>query len=151
VRWVPHDHSALTSAVAARASSLVGIPLPHAEKFQLINYGPSQEYQAHYDAFDPSMPRGQRNWVRGGQRLVTVLVYLNAVASGGHTSFSNLEVSVEPAPGKALVFYNCYPNTNRRHPLTLHAGDPVGSGEKWAFNLWFREYPRDQKIRPPVQ
>lgn len=150
VRWIAHDNDGVTARVADRASTLVGMPLSHAEKFQLIHYDRSQEYQAHYDAFDPNMARGQRNWVRGGQRMVTLLTYLNAVDSGGSTTFTNLELSVDPVPGKALIFHNCYPNTNRRHPLSLHAGDPVGSGEKWAFNLWFREHPRDQKIRPPV-
>jgi prolyl 4-hydroxylase len=150
VRWITHDQTPITAQIAERARGLVGIPLSHAEKFQLIHYDQEQEYQAHFDAFDPAMARGQRNWVRGGQRMVTLLAYLNEVDSGGHTSFPKLELSVAPTPGKALIFYNCYPNTSRRHPHTLHAGEPVGTGQKWAFNLWFREFSRDQKIRPPV-
>lgn len=150
VRWIAHDYTPVLKGIADRASALVGIPLLNAEKFQLIHYKQSQEYRAHYDAFDPNIPRGQRNWARGGQRMVTMLVYLNHVEAGGHTDFPNLKLSVAPLPGKAVVFHNCYPNTNRRHPLTLHAGSPVVSGSKWAFNLWFREHPRDQKVRPPV-
>jgi prolyl 4-hydroxylase len=150
VRWIAHDHTPVLQAIADRASALVGIPLTNAEKFQLIHYNQSQEYRAHYDAFDPNIPRGKRNWVRGGQRLVTLLVYLNHVEAGGHTDFPNLELSVAPTPGKAVIFHNCYPNTNRRHPLTLHAGAPVVVGHKWAFNLWFRESDRSKKIQPPV-
>jgi len=31
------------------------------------------------------------------------------------------------------------PGTDSRHPLSLHGGQPVLVGEKWAANLWFRE------------
>ena len=150
VRWIAHDSTPTLKTIADRASAMVGMPLENAEKFQLIHYDQSQEYQAHFDAFDPSMPRGQRNWVRGGQRLVTLLVYLNEVEGGGHTVFPKLDLSIAPVPGKALVFHNCYPNTHRRHPQTLHAGAPVDSGYKWAFNLWFREHPHSTKVRPPT-
>jgi len=31
------------------------------------------------------------------------------------------------------------PGTTKVHPDSLHAGRPVTKGEKFAFNLWFRE------------
>ena len=150
VRWLVHGTSPTTLAVADRAAALVGIPRSHAESFQLIRYLPGQEYQIHYDAFDPDQPRGQRNWQRGGQRLFTVLVYLNAVEEGGTTSFPRLNLVTHPAPGKALVFQNCYPHTTTRHPDTLHSGDPVKRGIKLAFNLWFREQPISTNVEPPA-
>jgi hypothetical protein len=38
--------------LAQRISQLVDIPLTHAESFQVVHYGPQQEYKAHFDAWD---------------------------------------------------------------------------------------------------
>ena len=38
-----------------------------------------------------------------------------------------------------LVWKNVVPGTTKIHPESLHAGRPVTKGEKYAFNLWFRE------------
>ena len=38
-----------------------------------------------------------------------------------------------------FFIYNVLPGTTKVHPLSLHAGRPVTGGEKYAFNLWFRE------------
>lgn len=137
--WLAHNQSPLTLAVADRISRLVRIPLVNAESFQVVHYGPGQEYRAHFDAWDGETERGQRCMERGGQRLVTTLLYLNHVEAGGATGFPKLELKVHPVPGSLLLFHNCYPATNLRHPSSLHGGLPVNVGEKWAANLWFRE------------
>jgi prolyl 4-hydroxylase len=137
--WVRHDHCALTLSLASRIADLVGIPLENAESYQVVYYGPGQEYRAHFDAWDADTERGQRCMARGGQRLVTTLLYLNHVEAGGATGFPKLELDVHPLPGNLLLFHNCYPGTARRHELSLHGGLPVTAGEKWAANLWFRE------------
>ena len=85
VAWVPHKASPTSHRIALRISQLVGLPLVHAESFQVIHYAQTQEYRPHFDAYDPSTERGKRCCARGGQRLVTVLAYLNDVAQGGGT------------------------------------------------------------------
>ncbi len=139
--WIPHDQTPAIQSLALRISKLVGLPLSHAESFQVIHYDEHQEYQAHFDAWDPETERGQRCMAKGGQRLITCLLYLNHVESGGGTGFPKLELEVEAQPMRLLVFYNCYPNSDVCHPLSLHAGLPVQKGEKWACNLWFRARP----------
>lgn len=44
----------------------------------------------------------------GGQRIVTVLMYLNSLDNdaGGGTYFTNLEMNVQPEKGKTIIFYN---------------------------------------------
>ena len=86
--------------------------LAHAERMamrlelpQVGRYMPDQFYRAHYDAFDLSTPDGKRFSQNGGQRVGTVLVYLNDVAEGGHTSFAKLGLSVQPVKGDAIVFF----------------------------------------------
>ncbi|HWK54791.1 MAG TPA: 2OG-Fe(II) oxygenase [Hyphomicrobiales bacterium] len=137
--WVPHGHSVLVRQLAGRIAALVGIPLTNAESFQVVYYGSGQEYRAHFDAWETSTERGRRCMARGGQRLVTTLLYLNHVEGGGATAFPKLELRVNPVAGNLLLFHNCLPGGNERHPHSLHGGLPVLAGEKWAANLWFRE------------
>lgn len=149
--WIDHKYDPAFTRIGLRIAGLVGLPLSHAESFQVIRYAPGAEYRAHFDAFDPRTPTGKRNWEFGGQRLITVLGYLNAVEKGGETEFPKLKMSIEPEPGKLLVFHNCEAGTIRKHPLSLHAGCPVIAGEKWAFNLWFRAESRLEPKRGPTE
>ena len=75
----------------------------------------------------------------GGQRIVTVLGYLRDVIQGGETGFCHHGLSVQPKAGTVVVWYNVNKETNERNELSQHAGLPVIVGEKYAFNLWFRE------------
>jgi hypothetical protein len=59
--------------------------------------------------------------------LLTCLLYLNACEAGGATRFLDLERSVEPAPGRVLVF---------NHHL-LHEGCPVVKGVKYVVRTDF--------------
>lgn len=137
--WIPHDHNPELLALAQRISQLVEIDLVQAESFQVIHYDESQQYVAHYDAWDEASERGIRCMQRGGQRLVTCLIYLNTVSQGGATGFPKLNLEVPARQGQMVVFHNCTTGTNQRHPDSLHGGLPVVEGEKWAVNLWFRE------------
>lgn len=118
-------------------------PIENAESFQFIYYDKDQQYRNHYDAwkFDESQ-KSARCLLRGGQRMLTALVYLNDVISGGETRFTKLNISVKAKKGRILVFENCIKNTNIVHEMSEHAGTPVLEGEKFAFNLWFRQQSR---------
>ena len=144
--WVSHHHDNVISAVSKRISDLVGIPLENAESLQVIHYNETQEYAPHYDAWDATTERGKRCMVKGGQRLVTCLLYLNDVEEGGGTCFPQLDLEVRAVKGRMVIFHNCDPGTNIRHPSSLHGGMPVLAGEKWACNFWFRE--RSYQSRP---
>ncbi len=151
VCWVDHYKEEAFKRIGERIAGLVGMPLSHAESFQVIHYGPGAEYRGHFDAFDPTTETGKRNWVIGGQRLITALGYLNDVPEGGETEFPKLKMSIPPETGKLLVFHNCEAGTIRKHPLSLHAGCPVVKGEKWAFNLWFRSRSRKEPKQDPTE
>lgn len=136
--WIEHTTDPGTKQIASRIAALVGLPLSHAESFQIIRYDVGAEYRAHFDAFDPNTPSGVRTLKCGGQRVITVLGYLNTAKKGGGTDFPKLKFQVPAERGKLVVFHNCEAGTDIRHPQSLHAGLPVEEGEKWAFNLWFR-------------
>lgn len=143
--WLQFREDERLHIIGQRIANMVGMPLSHAESMQVIHYGPDQEYRAHFDAWDLSTARGQRCCASGGQRIVTALVYLNAIREGGATSFPNLDLEIRPKAGRMVVFENTGDDITRPHPDSLHAGTPVISGEKWAFNIWFRARPRFER------
>ena len=146
--WIEHRETLKTRTVSSKIAKLLGMPREHAEKFQLIHYPVSTEYQPHMDTFDPFRDEGKPYFARGGQRLVTALAYLNDVEDGGATEFVEMDLQVAAKAGRLLIFYNCGEGTTTPHPKARHAGTPVLQGEKWAFNLWFREAPVTQTIVP---
>ena len=143
--WVIHNTDNITKRIGEKIAEQVGIPLENAEAYQVIYYDKTQEYRQHYDGwlFDGS-EKSRRNMKYGGQRMKTALIYLNDVGAGGGTKFTKLNLEVNAEKGKLLVFENVHSGTNKRHELSEHAGMPVLEGEKWAFNLWFREESRQK-------
>ena len=143
--WVKHDHSEITLSVGKRIAELIQLPLENAESYQVLHYGSAQEYQPHMDTFDPNTDLGKSYLGSSGQRIITVLCYLNDVSEGGSTVFPNINKEVFPEAGKIAVFHNCFPGTDTPNPGSLHGASPVLSGEKWAINLWFRKNKVEQE------
>lgn len=138
--WISHNHDNITQIVSSKISKLVKIPLECTEKFQVIYYNVSQEYRPHYDSWVHDNSLGTlRGMKYGGARLITALCYLNNVKKGGGTNMVSINKVVDAKMGRLLIFENTLKGTNKRHPLSKHAGMPVIEGEKYAFNLWFKE------------
>lgn len=137
--WVPHSFNSAIAELSLRVADVVGIPLEHAESLQVVHYGVNAAYAPHFDAWDVSTERGQKYMSKGGQRMVTCLLYLNDVQDGGGTSFPKLDLEVRAKKGRMLLFHNCHEGSIVRHPDSRHGGSPILAGEKWACNFWFRE------------
>ena len=120
-----------------KVSLLTGKPIEHCELPQVGRYLATQQYLQHYDAFDLDTEDGRRFASNGGQRTVTVLVYLNDVPRGGQTYFPSLSLSVAPRKGSALVFF---PATVDGHldPRALHAALPAVD-VKYVSQIWIRQ------------
>lgn len=120
----------------ARLAALLHWPLDHGEGLQVLRYGPGAEYKPHYDYFDPAEAGTPAMLRRGGQRVATVVMYLNTPEAGGATVFPDLQMQVAPQQGNAVFF-----SYDRAHPetRTLHGGMPVLAGEKWIATKWLRE------------
>lgn len=145
--WLPRHHDAVVQTVVKRVSDIVGINSSHVEGPQVILYQSGQRYGPHHDGFNMSSERGlaEVSKKKGGQRVLTALGYLHSPDEGGNTCFHSrdphkeeLPLCVEPRAGRLLVFENCL-KSNSNHRVSLHSGEPVKRGKKWAFNLWFRE------------
>lgn len=140
VAWVKHDETPIIRGLVKRVADLVGVHPLHAENLQVVHYGETQEYKAHYDAWDVNTPKGQEKTSHGGNRAVTALMYLNEVDGGGGTGFPKLDLEVQAIPGRLVIFHNLNEGESVRHRDALHGGLPVTEGEKYACNLWFREH-----------
>lgn len=138
--WIQHDTDTTTSDVAHRIAQCVGFPIENAESYHIVHYSTNRLYRPHYDAYKKDgTTKSNRCLQYGGQRILTTIVYLNNVEEGGHTVFPILNLSIEPKKGNMLVFYNCVDGTTELHTSSLHAGNPPTKGDKFIFNLWFRE------------
>lgn len=119
-----------------RMAAAAGIDLPNAEQLTVLHYEPGQQYRPHRDYLPPGTLEMDRP--HAGNRVRTVIVYLNAVDAGGATEFPVPGLRVDPLPGRAVIFDNLLPD-GRPDPDSLHAGTPVVSGEKWLATLWIRQ------------
>lgn len=100
------------------------------EVMQVIRYNEGESTSPHYDFFNPLTPNGAMKIGIYGQRVATVLMYLNDVEEGGETSFTELNLSTKPCKGDAIIFYNCKPN-GEPDLQTMHSGERVIKGTKW--------------------
>jgi prolyl 4-hydroxylase len=126
----------LIAKIEQRISELLNWPLNHGEGLQILRYRPGAEYRPHHDYFDPAHPGSARILERGGQRLATLVMYLNTPQSGGATIFPETGFEVAPLRGNAVFFSYERAHVSTR---TLHGGAPVVAGEKWVATKWLRE------------
>jgi prolyl 4-hydroxylase len=126
----------LIRRVESRIATLLRWPLDHGEGLQVLRYRPGAEYQPHYDYFDPGHVSTPNILKRGGQRVGTLVIYLNTPEAGGSTIFPDIGLDVAPVKGNAVFF-----SYDRPHPSTqtLHGGSPVIAGEKWVATKWLRQ------------
>jgi prolyl 4-hydroxylase len=128
--------TAVIDRVERRIAALLGWPLQNGEGLQVLHYKPGAEYKPHYDYFDPVHPGSATILQRGGQRVGTLVMYLNTPKKGGGTTFPDVGLEVAPIKGNAVFFSYDRPHVSTR---SLHGGAPVIEGEKWVATKWLRE------------
>jgi prolyl 4-hydroxylase len=128
--------AALVTTIEARIAELLRWPVEHGEGVQVLRYRPGAEYRPHHDYFDPAHAGTPRILERGGQRVGTLVMYLNTPQGGGATTFPDVGLEVAPVRGNAVFFSYERAHVSTR---TLHGGAPVTAGEKWVATKWLRE------------
>lgn len=128
--------TALVARIEARIAALLNWPVEQGEGLQVLRYAPGAQYKPHYDYFDPDEPGTPVIVERGGQRVASLVMYLNTPLRGGATVFPDVGLSVAPQLGNAVFFSYARPHPDTR---TLHGGAPVLEGEKWVATKWLRE------------
>lgn len=126
----------LIGVIDERIARLTSIPATHGESLQILRYNIDGKYEPHHDWFDPNDSSTPSRIASGGQRIATVVLYLNDVEQGGDTAFPSLKLQVKPKTGRALFFE--YQNNDER---CKHGGSPVKQGTKWIATKWLRVSP----------
>lgn len=132
--WLRHGSHPIVDQLYQRAQRLTRWPTSRMESIQILRYTPGTEFTPHHDYF-PTDRKAAANR-RAGQRIATLLVYMNTPSKGGSTLFPDADLEFMPKLGCALLF--CYERPNA-DSLTLHAGVPVSEGEKWLCTFFLRD------------
>ena len=143
------DMDLVTEAVTARLCALAGVPAAHAESLQVLHYQVGEYFAPHYDFWNPGFAAHAATLHTHGQRIYTVLVYLNDDLDGGETEFLWLRLRHRGRKGDALMFRNV-DAAGRPDDKTLHAGRPPIRGEKWLLSLWIRDRPAPEGGDPDL-
>ncbi len=128
----------LVGQLEKRIAALTGFRVEQGEPLQILHYGVGGEYLPHHDYFDPKDPGTPAVTRQGGQRVATLVLYLNSPQEGGGTAFPDLELDVRARKGSA-VYFEYMNRLGQLDARCLHAGTPVVSGEKWIATKWIRQ------------
>jgi prolyl 4-hydroxylase len=130
-------HIDMYKLLSERVSNLLNVPIEQQELPQVTLYKYGQFYKEHYDHFNISTESGRNSLKNGGQRIATVLIYLNQPTEGGGTYFKKLGFKVKPRTGSTLLFFPCTFD-GRYDPLTLHEAEEA-KDDKWVCQIWIRQ------------
>ena len=125
----------LVAAVRERIANLTLVPMRNAEHLQVLRYEEGQFYRLHHDQNSPPTSA----W---GPRLYTFFMYLNDGVQGGSTHFPQLNLSVQPRRGRAVLWPSVLDaDPNARDGRTEHESQVVtGRAAKYAANYWLHLY-----------
>lgn len=133
--WVD-DKEPISIKLKEITSIETGLPIDNMEMINIVKYEVGGEYKAHHDFFN-SVNNMNYN-LTGGQRVKSVIFYLNDDFEGGQTDFSILNIRVDPVKSKVIIWDNIKEDGSLDYD-TLHAGLPVTSGTKYIATIWIRE------------
>jgi prolyl 4-hydroxylase len=119
-------------AINRRIAAVTRTTYEQGEPVQVLRYRPGEQFKLHNDALPYT----------DNQRVLTLLVYLNADYRGGETAFPAIDLSHRGRTGDAILFSNVDAE-GRPDPASRHSGQPVTAGEKFILSKWIRAKPLD--------
>jgi prolyl 4-hydroxylase len=136
--WISKNDP-VAQKILQKALEFTDKTMDECEDLQVVRYEPGTFYREHHDSCcDDS--QGCIDFEKdGGQRLATLLVYLNNDFTDGETHFPKLDLKMKAEPGSAILFRPMGRDECKCHPKALHAGLPPSSGVKYVCNAWVRE------------
>lgn len=152
--FFPKNADDVISTIEKRVAQVTMIPEENQEGLQILNYHDGQKYEPHFDYFHDQL---NANPEHGGQRVVTILMYLTTVVdgAGGETVFPNADkkvsgpewsecaqrgLAVKAVRGDALMFYSLKPDGSTDQS-SLHGSCPTVGGNKWSATKWIHVGP----------
>ena len=139
--FIQKEETSLVRDIENRVAAITGYPAINQEAIQVVHYPPGKYYKVHWDYFDPTWSGSASAFARGGNRIITFMVYLNTIPEGygGETYFDRAGIGIRPDVGKACMWYNIFPNGNVDQSTSHEGRPPIAPYEKWIFTIWVRE------------
>jgi prolyl 4-hydroxylase len=137
--WINKDDD-VVNKIYDRLSKIFKFDKRNAEQLQVVKYTPGGYYKEHHDACCEQTEHCNDFTKNSGQRVLTILIYLNDDFEEGGTNFPTLHLNLKPQKYGGVVFYPLA-NNKTCHPDSLHSGIAVKSGVKYVCNIWIRELP----------
>ena len=127
--------SAVSTQIRSKISEALQIPAIHFEPIQLLRYTSGQFYVPHHDySF-------QELQLACGPRILTFFLYLSDVEDGGATYFPDLNITIRPKKGMAVLWPNTLSaNPSMKDTRMTHEAQRVNRGVKYAANVWVHLY-----------
>lgn len=121
----------VAKTVIGKIANLTNVPEENSEFLQFLKYNVGQYYVTHHDYIASERDRQQ------GNRILTVFLYLNDVEAGGGTNFPDLDITVMPKRGRALIWPSVLDeDPTKKDSRTYHQALPVEAGIKYGANAW---------------
>jgi len=136
--WLKKDDPIVRN-IFQRLSESFDFAIENTEDLQDVRYEPGGFYNEHHDSCCDDSDHCRNFVKKSGQRVLTILIYLNDEFEDGHTDFPNLGISLKAEKYGGIVFRPLENGGKRCHPHALHKGTPVTSGVKYICNVWVRE------------
>jgi prolyl 4-hydroxylase len=134
--WCQYDctEDPTVRRVMNRIATITSIAETNFEPLQILKYEKDQFYKTHNDY------AGDKKNRPPGVRILTFYVYLSDVDEGGGTHFPELNLTVTPKKGRAVLWpsvLNDEPNSLESR--TDHEALAVDRGVKYGFNTWIHQ------------
>tara|TARA_R100000900_G_scaffold103281_1_gene80186 strand:+ start:548 stop:1126 length:579 start_codon:yes stop_codon:yes gene_type:complete len=136
--YIPNGSNPLMEKISLVTEVLTELPSKNQEDICVVRYEEGEEYKPHHDYFTgQTSEEAQEEEARGGDRVYTVMFYLNDDFEEGGTLFLNPNIEVRPKTGRCVIWKNYLdgkPNTK-----SYHAGLPIKTGVKYIGVKWIRQ------------
>ena len=114
-----------------RVIRVTGLPAHGLEPLQVLRYDTGETFDWHVDYLTPGQPGLAEDMARKGQRIATLLVYLNEDYEGGETAFESTGLRHRGARGDALMWANTLPDGRSTRAPATRACRPPGGSNGW--------------------
>ena len=135
--WLSKDDP-VAQNIIQKVCDIDGYSIDQAEDIQVVKYEPNGYYNEHHDSCCDHDDKCEE-FVKDGNRVLTMVIYLNDDFEGGATRFPKLDKNFKPKKYSGILFYPMNKDGDKCHEKSLHSGMPVTKGQKYIANVWIRE------------
>jgi len=123
-------------SIKQRISDFLKVDIKKGQQLEGQLYEPGQFFKPHCDWFEGDSYINHA--LSSGNRTHTFMIYLNEPEEGGETNFPELDQSIKPKKGMALVWENLNEDGSGNYNF-IHEGSEVKKGKKYIITSWWRE------------